>query len=133
MPNFMKNRPTGVCVYVILIYLFEFDVIDVACCQGSEEGNGFRSLKKMGGVCPKYATHIFQMRKFRFLPLWCRFPAEAVFFFGTTSRPGCKGANRTHPCGAEVKNAWRYTASPQFACMAWCLIKYHGQLTFIQS
>jgi hypothetical protein len=32
------------------------------------------------------------------------------------------------PSSAEVKNAWSYTSTPQYAFMAWCLVKAEGQL-----
>jgi hypothetical protein len=30
------------------------------------------------------------------------------------------------PSNAEVKNAWSYTSIPQYAFMAWCLVKAQG-------
>jgi hypothetical protein len=32
-------------------------------------------------------------------------------------------ADHTPPSSAEVKNAWSYTSSPQYAFMAWCSVK----------
>jgi len=32
------------------------------------------------------------------------------------------------PSRAGVKNAWRYTSTLQYAFMAWCSVKAHGQL-----
>jgi hypothetical protein len=28
------------------------------------------------------------------------------------------------------KNEWRYTSTPQYAFMAWCLVKHRGNFTF---
>jgi hypothetical protein len=38
-------------------------------------------------------------------------------------RPGLE-ADHSHPSSSEVKNAWRYTSTPQYVFMAWCLVKY---------
>jgi hypothetical protein len=44
------------------------------------------------------------------------------------SYPGGKAAGReadhSPPSSAEVKNAWSYTSTPQYAFMAWCLVKH---------
>jgi len=32
------------------------------------------------------------------------------------------------PSIAEVKDAWSYTSTPQFAFMTWCSVKAQGQL-----
>jgi hypothetical protein len=37
-------------------------------------------------------------------------------------------ADHSPPSIAEVKNAWSYTSTPQYAFMAWCSIKAQGQL-----
>jgi hypothetical protein len=37
-------------------------------------------------------------------------------------RPG-READHSPPSRAEVKNAWSYTSTPQYAFMAWCLVK----------
>jgi hypothetical protein len=29
---------------------------------------------------------------------------------------------------AEIKNVWRYASISTYVCVAWCLVKYHGQL-----
>jgi hypothetical protein len=42
-------------------------------------------------------------------------------------RSNC-GADHSLPSSAEVKNAWSYTSSPQYAFMAWCSVKAQGQL-----
>jgi hypothetical protein len=42
-------------------------------------------------------------------------------------RPG-RETDHSPPCSAEVKNAWRYTTTPQYAFMAWCSVKAQGQL-----
>jgi hypothetical protein len=42
--------------------------------------------------------------------------------------PVCE-ADHSPPSTAKVKNAWSYTFTPQYAFMAWCLVKKaHGQL-----
>jgi hypothetical protein len=83
-----------------------------------------------------------------------RFPAGAgIFLFTTASRtalepnqppiqwvPGAlslvvkrpgREADHSPPASAEDKNAWSYTSTPQYAFMAWCLVKHWGYLTFI--
>jgi hypothetical protein len=37
-------------------------------------------------------------------------------------------ADHSHPSSAEVKIAWQYTSTPQYAFMAWCSVKAQGQL-----
>jgi hypothetical protein len=37
-------------------------------------------------------------------------------------------ADHSSPSSAEVKNAWSYTSTPQYAFMAWCSVKAQGQL-----
>jgi hypothetical protein len=45
-------------------------------------------------------------------------------------RPG-READHSPPSSAEVKNAWSYTSTPQYAFMAWWSLKKHRQnLTF---
>jgi hypothetical protein len=36
--------------------------------------------------------------------------------------PG-READHSPPSSAEVKNAWSYTSTPQYALMAWCSVK----------
>jgi hypothetical protein len=43
-------------------------------------------------------------------------------------RPG-READHSLPSSAEVQNAWRYTSTPQYVFMAWCLVK-HRDFTF---
>jgi hypothetical protein len=31
---------------------------------------------------------------------------------------------------AEIKNTWRYTSTPQYVFMAWCLVKHRDNFTF---
>jgi hypothetical protein len=42
--------------------------------------------------------------------------------------PG-READHTPPSSAEVKNAWRYTYTPQYIFMAWCLVKHMDNFT----
>jgi hypothetical protein len=42
-------------------------------------------------------------------------------------RPG-REAGHSPPSSAEVKNAWSYLSTPQYAFMAWCSVKAQGQL-----
>jgi hypothetical protein len=44
-------------------------------------------------------------------------------------RPG-READHSPPSSAEVKNAWSYTSTPEYAVMAWCSVgkKAQGQL-----
>jgi hypothetical protein len=37
-------------------------------------------------------------------------------------RPG-READHSPPSGSEVKDAWSYTSTPQYAFIEWCLIK----------
>jgi hypothetical protein len=40
-------------------------------------------------------------------------------------------ADQSPPSSVEVKNAWSYTSTPQYAFMAWCSVKKgQGQLYF---
>jgi hypothetical protein len=43
--------------------------------------------------------------------------------------PG-READHSPPSSAEVKNAWSYTSTPQYAFMAWCLVKHRDNFTF---
>jgi hypothetical protein len=36
-------------------------------------------------------------------------------------------ADHSPPSNTEVKNAWIYTSTPQYALMAWCSVKTQGQ------
>jgi hypothetical protein len=75
-----------------------------------------------------------------------------VFLFTIISRPGLgptrppiqwlpgalslgvkrpeREADRSHPSSSEVKNAWGYTSTPQYAFMAWCSVKHRKTFTF---
>jgi hypothetical protein len=44
-------------------------------------------------------------------------------------RPG-READHSPPSGAEVKNAWSYTSTPQYAFIVWCLVKHKDNFTF---
>jgi hypothetical protein len=44
-------------------------------------------------------------------------------------RPGSE-TDHSPPSSAEIKNTWSYTSTPQYAFMAWCLVK-HIIFTFI--
>jgi hypothetical protein len=35
------------------------------------------------------------------------------------------------PSSAEVKNAWRYTSTPQYVFMSWCLVKHRDNFTLL--
>jgi hypothetical protein len=41
--------------------------------------------------------------------------------------PG-READHSPPSSAEVKKAWIYISTPQYAFMAWCLVKAQGKL-----
>jgi hypothetical protein len=47
--------------------------------------------------------------------------------FSGVKRLGCE-ANHLPPSSAEVKNAWRYTSTPQYV-MVWCLVKHRDNFT----
>jgi hypothetical protein len=47
--------------------------------------------------------------------------------FLEVNRPG-READHSLLSSAEVKNAWSYTSTLQYAFTAWCSIKAHGQL-----
>jgi hypothetical protein len=40
-------------------------------------------------------------------------------------------ADPSLPSSAEVKNAWRYTSTPQYVFMAWYLVKYKENFAFM--
>jgi len=42
-------------------------------------------------------------------------------------RPGLEADHLT-PSSAEIKNAWRYISTPQYASVAWYSVKEEGQL-----
>jgi hypothetical protein len=44
-------------------------------------------------------------------------------------RPG-READHLPPSSAEVKSTWSYTSTPQYAFMAWSLVKHRDNLTF---
>jgi hypothetical protein len=44
-------------------------------------------------------------------------------------RPG-READHSLPSSAEVRNAWSYTYTPQYAFMALCLVKHRDNCTF---
>jgi hypothetical protein len=39
-------------------------------------------------------------------------------------------ADHSLPSSAEVKNAWSCTSTPQYAFIAWCLVKHRDNFTF---
>jgi hypothetical protein len=43
-------------------------------------------------------------------------------------RPG-READHSPPSSPEAKNAWKYTSTPQYVFMAWCLVKHRDNLT----
>jgi hypothetical protein len=59
----------------------------------------------------------------------------ASYLIGTTgsflgSKELEREADHSPPSNAEVKNAWSYTSTPQYAFMAWCLVKHRDNFTF---
>jgi hypothetical protein len=40
-------------------------------------------------------------------------------------------ADQSPPSGAEVKNAWNFISSPQYAFMVWCFIKNRDSFVFL--
>jgi hypothetical protein len=44
-------------------------------------------------------------------------------------RPG-RETDHSPPSSTEVRNAWRYTSTPQYVFMAWCLVKHRDNFTF---
>jgi hypothetical protein len=50
------------------------------------------------------------------------YPVGTESSFSEVKRPGSE-ANHSPPCNAEVRNACSYTSTPQYAFMAWYLIK----------
>jgi hypothetical protein len=40
-------------------------------------------------------------------------------------------ANYLSPSSAKVKNAWIYTSTPPYVCMAWCLSKYREKFNVL--
>jgi len=49
--------------------------------------------------------------------------------FLEVKRPG-READRSSPSGAEVKNAWKYTSTPQYVFMAWFLVKHRDTFQY---
>jgi hypothetical protein len=47
-------------------------------------------------------------------------------------RPG-RETDHSFPFSAEVKSAWSYTSTIPFVFVAWCLVKYRGQLSWAYS
>jgi hypothetical protein len=39
-------------------------------------------------------------------------------------------ADHSSPSSAELKNAWSYISTPQYAFMTWCSVKAQGRFTF---
>jgi len=67
-----------------------------------------------------------------------QFPTKGrIMLFTTASRPalGPTQPVREHdhspPSSAEVKNAWIYTATPQYAFTAWCSVNEKGKGTIL--
>jgi len=59
---------------------------------------------------------------------------SAAYPTGTEgSFPGGKAVGReadhSAPSSAEVKNEWRYTSTPYYAFIAWCLVKHRDNCT----
>jgi hypothetical protein len=44
-------------------------------------------------------------------------------------RPG-READHSPPSSAEVNKAWRYTSTPPYVFMAWCLVKHRNKFIF---
>jgi hypothetical protein len=44
-------------------------------------------------------------------------------------RPG-REAHHALPSNAELNNAWRYTSTPHYVFMAWCLVNHRDSFTF---
>jgi hypothetical protein len=44
-------------------------------------------------------------------------------------RQGCEADHPPHLV-SRLKNAWSYTSTPQYAFMAWCLVKHRDNFTF---
>jgi hypothetical protein len=42
-------------------------------------------------------------------------------------------ADHLRPSSVEVKNAWSYTSTPQYAFMVWCLVKQRDTFTFMSA
>jgi hypothetical protein len=57
------------------------------------------------------------------------YPMDNRGSFPGVKRPG-READHSPPSSAEVKNAWSYNSAPQYAFMAWCLVKHRDNFTF---
>jgi hypothetical protein len=42
-------------------------------------------------------------------------------------------ADHSPPSSSEVKNAWNYTSTPQYAFMAWCLVKHRDNFIYVRA
>jgi hypothetical protein len=58
------------------------------------------------------------------------YPIGTRGFFPGGKRPARK-ADQSPPSSSEVKNAWNYTFTPQYAFVAWWSVKAEGQLYFM--
>jgi hypothetical protein len=61
-------------------------------------------------------------------PAFYPMDTEGSFAGGKSSR-GVKMTTRLHLV-TRSKNTWRYTYTPQYAFMAWCLVKHRDNFTF---
>jgi hypothetical protein len=40
--------------------------------------------------------------------------------------------DRSSPSSADIKNAWRYTSTPLYVFIAWCLIEYRQLYIYLR-
>jgi hypothetical protein len=58
------------------------------------------------------------------------YPMDTGAFNSVIKRPEC-GADYSPLSNAEVKNAWSYTTTHQYAFVAWCLLNYGATLRYV--
>jgi len=81
-------------------------------------------------MCSPSSAQIYRTLPFRATPSR---PAQgatqvSIQWVPRVRRPGHE-ADHSHPSSAEVKNAWSYTAAPQYVFMVWCLVKHRDNFT----
>jgi hypothetical protein len=112
--------------------------------------------RSFSSTSPRQGLGLVSQYMTRLLAWWPGFDSRQsrIFLFDTTSRPTLGStqspiqwvpvvlpgvrwlrheAHHSPPSSADVKNAWSYTFTPPYVCMAWCLLKYqvpHNQGTF---
>jgi len=106
--------------FIIFMQTFNFTVF---CKMGWMTGVQFPAGAMLG--CFLFAITSRPVLRLTQPPIqWVPRPLTPVI-----KRPGCD-VDHSPPSGAEVKNAWSYTSTPQYFFMVWCLVKHRNNFTF---